>query len=272
MFLPVGGEFFFTSSGSCSRRQRLRIAIATARLAAVCPTMYLSNSATICLGVKSVIYASQRKCSRTAILQRNNSTPLSGCYTIPAIKAGLTDRLCEIEVLIVLTDSRFGTIPSVKRRLFNVLAGVSLVMCVATVTLWVRSYYRSDRAEWITGRGQMYAVESEAGAIYVPLYNAGSRWDHWNISLSSYTLGPDEGWQNTRAAWAGITVFKSGEANILTLSYWLLMALGILFCAVSWRSARAIDPNFDHCKRCGCDLRATPDRCPECGEVPKITA
>ena len=31
-----------------------------------------------------------------------------------------------------------------RRRLFNLLAMVSLVLCVATVALWVRSYWRSD--------------------------------------------------------------------------------------------------------------------------------
>src|SRR5262245_65264995 len=40
-----------SSAGSCCRRQRLRMATATAFFAAFCPTMYLSNSATICRGV-----------------------------------------------------------------------------------------------------------------------------------------------------------------------------------------------------------------------------
>ena len=31
-----------------------------------------------------------------------------------------------------------------RRRLFNLVAAVSLVLCVATVALWVRSYWRSD--------------------------------------------------------------------------------------------------------------------------------
>src|SRR5688500_11612579 len=39
------------SGGSCWRRQRLRSAIATARLAILWPTTYLSSSATICRGV-----------------------------------------------------------------------------------------------------------------------------------------------------------------------------------------------------------------------------
>src|SRR5687768_6578937 len=33
----------------------------------------------------------------------------------------------------------------VRRRLFNLAAAVSLVLCVATVVLWVRSAYRYDR-------------------------------------------------------------------------------------------------------------------------------
>src|SRR5208282_6528048 len=33
-----------------------------------------------------------------------------------------------------------------RRWLFNVLAGVSLLLCVATVAMWVRSYWR---VEWI---------------------------------------------------------------------------------------------------------------------------
>jgi hypothetical protein len=40
-----------SGSGTCERRQRLRSAIATARFASACPTMYLSSSWTISAGV-----------------------------------------------------------------------------------------------------------------------------------------------------------------------------------------------------------------------------
>src|SRR5260221_12839913 len=40
-----------SGSGTCARRQRLRSAIATARLASSCPTMFLSSSWTISCGV-----------------------------------------------------------------------------------------------------------------------------------------------------------------------------------------------------------------------------
>ena len=42
-------------SGSCCLRQRFLKAIATARLALFCPTINLSNSATICFGVKESV-------------------------------------------------------------------------------------------------------------------------------------------------------------------------------------------------------------------------
>jgi hypothetical protein len=44
-----------SDSPSCCRRHRFRIATATARFASAWPTMYLSSSATICLGVRCCI-------------------------------------------------------------------------------------------------------------------------------------------------------------------------------------------------------------------------
>jgi hypothetical protein len=60
------------------------------------------------------------------------------------------------------------------RRLFNMTSALSLLPCAATVVLWVRSYIVSDRIE-LTFRDHRYAVESERGGIYVPLYDAGAR-------------------------------------------------------------------------------------------------
>ena len=51
---------------------------------------------------------------------------------------------------------------------------------------------------------------------------------------------------------------------------WIMFVLGVgfvaRFCAmVRWRTWRRQGPGF--CRICGYDLRATPNRCPECGTV-----
>src|SRR5947209_16677218 len=51
MMMFLGVTSLRNSGGSCCRRQRLRMATATAFFAASCPTMYLSSSATIWRGV-----------------------------------------------------------------------------------------------------------------------------------------------------------------------------------------------------------------------------
>src|SRR5947207_12816551 len=53
MMMFLGVTSLRNSGGSCCRRQRLRMAIATARLAAFWPMMYLSSSATTWRGVRS---------------------------------------------------------------------------------------------------------------------------------------------------------------------------------------------------------------------------
>ena len=38
-----------------------------------------------------------------------------------------------------------------RRRLFSLASLLSLLLCLATATLWVRSYYTQSQAEWYTG-------------------------------------------------------------------------------------------------------------------------
>ncbi len=59
----------------------------------------------------------------------------------------------------------------------------------------------------------------------------------------------------------------------IMLPYWLLQVVTLIFPAV-WlmrvhvRRRRARLRAADLCAACGYDLRATPDRCPECGAIP----
>jgi hypothetical protein len=50
-----------------------------------------------------------------------------------------------------------------KRRLLNLLTGLSLLLCVAVIALWVWSYWHTD--EWSLARGRRYFLWSDGGRL-----------------------------------------------------------------------------------------------------------
>src|SRR5437870_4497241 len=53
-----------------------------------------------------------------------------------------------------------------KRRLFNAMAAMSLVMCIATIALWVRSYFNLDDVCHI-GRSHIHNFSSVRGRLFI---------------------------------------------------------------------------------------------------------
>jgi hypothetical protein len=47
----------------------------------------------------------------------------------------------------------------------------------------------------------------------------------------------------------------------------LLLPMG-LWAGIGWRQRRRMKAG--HCASCGYDLRATPEKCPECGSIPSL--
>jgi hypothetical protein len=186
-----------------------------------------------------------------------------------------------------------------KRRLFNLAAAVSLLLCLATVALWVRSYSRGDvpSCSWIrafepsTTRWDAIAYVGRGGTLLSvsrmvlpqphqgwgkpgfefrksvrlkPYYAATSpsgRW--WNPSAFSYSS------ERQRLGPAG-----DSDQVWLEFPLWLLLLIFLVMPVIALRAdlrrRRQYGPGC--CPTCGYDLRATPEQCPECGIVPPAAA
>jgi hypothetical protein len=137
------------------------------------------------------------------------------------------------------------------RRVFTILSVLSLVLCVATCVLWVRSYWVGD--VWVTstapgGLGEGWAsVDGRFGRMWA-------------------AVDPPTG---TR-----VFVYRDGGGTNVRGGWWFApwaAAFGLTPIAWVWsrRVAQSLRPAHTGLfPACGYDLRASPDRCPECGAVP----
>ena len=206
---------------------------------------------------------------------------------------------------------RLCKIYCVKRRLFNLLAGLSLLLCLAISAMWVRSYWVCDgflrasngsaslgRLAW--GKVNVLTVEKVDLPKPIPLqyvrwkyvYDGGDYWlapgafsVGWEPGSEMHFLGflTDRGEQDfPRRDKLGQIDFQQRPFTRIAIPYWPALVL------TAWpvwmqipRMARSSVSRLrcrHHrllnglCPICGYDLRATPNRCPECGTVPKKSA
>jgi hypothetical protein len=174
---------------------------------------------------------------------------------------------------------------AMRRRLFTFLSAVSLLLCVATCVLWVRSQSRGELVRWDGDRYAVFAahgvgvfffgrtptknrVPSEPRAAYFTapdLIDMDSIAAGRRVWISRGRLTLYEGVPQDGGPWGR---FEDFAASVPLWSACLLtMALPAAWAGrVARRRLRSISSGI--CRRCGYDLRASPDRCPECGAVP----
>jgi len=183
-----------------------------------------------------------------------------------------------------------------RRRLFTFAAALSLLLCVAAIALWVRSYTGSDSVSrrWMTAadshhiehRGQQiqwtlgqvrFLIQNDT-AFFPGQMTPDSANPHW--SYFRYGAGHD-GWEAPPAesiwnrlgfaAWetGWSSSFADSHARVWAAPAWLLtVILALLPAAWGWGAYRQRRrKQTGRCIACGYDLRASPDRCPECGNV-----
>jgi hypothetical protein len=187
--------------------------------------------------------------------------------------------------------------------LLNTATTLSLALCVAVIVVWVRSHHVSDsiyRSRWwidgternesawwlFAGRGQV-GIGQRRQQVLQPH----GRHDPF-LELAAH---PKFSWKQTRPPGVAGTAFEahgffqrlgfryvddpdplSGvtpnnyyrECNAPLWSLLLLFAL-LPIARLAWVIQRRRSANQGLCPTCGYDLRATPDRCPECGATPR---
>jgi hypothetical protein len=162
-----------------------------------------------------------------------------------------------------------------RRRLLNLLALLSLLVFVAVVALWVRSYWFVDT---LTSSGAtVHSISSHNGLL---VWNSHRR-DPFEQALPWRQVyrGRDLSYAWDRlggSVWNrlgfGHALGGTPAGNPITqrvAPHWFLTLLAALpatlVTAVRSRHRRRMRTGL--CPTCGYDLRATPGRCPECGTV-----
>ncbi|HEV7302501.1 MAG TPA: hypothetical protein VGN72_24395 [Tepidisphaeraceae bacterium] len=151
-----------------------------------------------------------------------------------------------------------------RRRLFNVLAWLSLVVGVVSCVMWLRSYFVEEVVTVRFGR-QRIGVASQPGRV--------AFFRGFGISTNSGGVSYARRFPDfyVRPNTLGFSAYRLSKGGVLiTIPYWMLMLLSTVAPLIRWRRSRLHANGL--CRACGYDLRATPDRCPECGAVPEAVS
>ena len=176
------------------------------------------------------------------------------------------------------------------RSLFTLSSALSLLLCLATAVLWVRSYSVEESVVW-ESTWHFSGAGSCRGRILVgvftvgdprrpdsnsdPAYKADRPPSHYRPEDEDPTftcLGFVYKNRQYEKDWLGVVHERSAA-----VPYWFVVATSAILPVRWWwlgrgRWRRERRRKCGLCARCGYDLRASTGRCPECGTpVPQKT-
>jgi hypothetical protein len=163
------------------------------------------------------------------------------------------------------------------RWLFTAPAIVMLLLLMATAVLWIRNIRRPE-AWKASANVTIYSNRVGSGQLEVQWLRDGAA--GWYVVTNPYSSHfPSEfehqflvGELDVARLTTSLGGYPAGTIVLwsLTLQYWFLCLL--FASALAWAIARIVrkcrTKSVGVCAVCGYDLRATPERCPECGTVP----
>ncbi len=174
---------------------------------------------------------------------------------------------------------------------------LSLSLCIGTLMLLPLSYRREMGLEFVWGQGVSLSAVSNAGVLELEwrrkyelrlLYHVSVRRKTFEDESTGRLLDTSEFRMVYQAKdmhdWSDsprfdFTRYDAVTGNFIgptdwTRSYkfrfphWILTVVFALLPVCKLALRRQIKQMEGYCCRCNYDLRATPDRCPECGKIP----
>jgi hypothetical protein len=187
-----------------------------------------------------------------------------------------------------------------RRKLLNITAAVSLLLWVAVICLWAKSY---PGEKWVRDGPRAMTVAAWRGKVMletrvrtVAPYAAGAptasrasgetddasapsgRWRHAAVTAGQWVTSDTRfgfadvrvtNWSKNDVANAQVYRIERGRLRVVPLWCPFLATTVLPMVWVLRRRATRRRAADGLCLGCGYDLRATPDRCPECGVVPR---
>jgi hypothetical protein len=187
-----------------------------------------------------------------------------------------------------------------RRRLLNCIAAVMLVLSAVFIAAAVAGFWVYPRLvieDWNKTSYMLFAIRGElcfnlqysafypetgehvffaAPPAHTPFapFPADGFWNRrgfWaRVDSSLGRSPPAHPWKAPAwFGWIGLVHDKPVSSLTVAIPLWLLILMpALLPTCLIWRFVRTRRRIGDgHCRNCGYDLRATPDRCPECGTM-----
>jgi hypothetical protein len=163
--------------------------------------------------------------------------------------------------------------------LLNAAALLSLMLCAVSVAFWIRSYFQADYVAPCRTAGERGVISTVGRIVFYSEASIGSfrfppPYGFVRESRSAPDQFVDYAPSNTMRyvdlAGFGVITGDNGRYSVAAraVPYWLVALMTAILPGTWLRSRMRGAPETSQCGVCGYDLRATPERCPECGSVP----